>query len=156
MEKKIRNFVSLFLVTFIPMMFAHASGTVSVGESVSSADSSAITIPIHLNTSEDLSCFSVNLGYAEHLSLDKESITINEARFPWNSRSVMISVNDEKKEIVFTVADLIGQNTMVSSGEGLLLAINGTTSDGESASPGIAITNVTAFDTHGAPVELNF
>ena len=121
-----------------------AAGKVSVGEKLASS----MTIPVILTCEEHLSCLSLTMTYTND-AIDANRIKLNEERFPWKNRAVTISVDEDKREIVFTVVDLVGQNIMVAKGEGVLLSLPLDAPQQE-----VIIAGIQAFNENGESVEI--
>ena len=105
-------------------------------------------VPVLLKCEENLSCFSLTLSH-NNFAIDPKDIRINEERFPWKKRAVTISADQDKGELIFTVADLIGQNSMVSRGEGILFSV-----PVEELGESIKILDAQAFNQQGEVVQL--
>lgn len=128
-----------------------AGGIVKIGEW---NQREASTIPILLECDEDLSFLSMTLSYDDTANFNQPSVEITESRFPWDNRGIVTSVNAEKGEYIFTVADLNGRNTMVSAGDGVLFTIAGQASTDFEATTSVEITKIEAFNQAGKKVEI--
>ena len=143
--------ISLILITAIfTSMSVWADGFISVGEGSVNGD---LEVPIVLQCEKALSCLSLTINY-KNVAIDAGGIKLNEARFPWKNRAVTISINEDRQEVVFSVADLVGQNAMVTKGAGTLLHIPVSgLADGVSDTM-LTIKRVQAFDQYGDALEL--
>ena len=150
-----RTLLAAILTLAVLSRAAEAGDTVSVGTPTKNQNGE-IEIPIELGVGVDLSCFSVVLQYdPSRLQVTKDGLKLAATRFPWERRSVLFSVEPKKKRLVFTVADLVGRNTMVRAGNGLALTIVGLPAgDGGALPPAPEIIKTTAFDSRGNKVAL--
>ena len=132
---------------------AGAANTIAVGTPTTN-QSGEVEVPVVLAVDVDLSCLSVVLTYPpDQLRVAKDGLRLLLARFPWEQRSVVFSVKPAEKQLVFTVADLVGQNTMVRAGSGAVFTVIGKP-EGDSSPLRLGIVKATAFDKQGNKVAL--
>ena len=132
-----------------------AGNSIGVGKAVAAGDG-GIEVPVILNVDVDLSCLSVILSYPpQDIRVAKDGLDLTASRLPWRWRSVLFTVKEKDNQLVFTVADLLGQNTMVVAGEGPLFTIAGKTRSNAVAAPPLKILKVSAFDRNGNSVQVS-
>lgn len=146
---------AMLTLTVLGSRAVQAGNTVAVGTLTKNQNGEA-EVAIELEVQVDLSCLSVVLRYdPSKLRVAKDGLKLSPTRFPWGRRSVLFSVDPEKKQLIFTVADLVGQNTMVKAGNGPAFTIVGLpVADSGPLPPAPEITKTTAFDGRGNKVAL--
>ena len=143
-----KQFNKAMITTVVGIMLSislFAGGTISIdGEMAENG-----IVEIELDCDQDLSLLSFTLQFDSDTAIDSTEIEMNEARFPWNTRGVLTSVDEDQRTLTFTVADLFGQNVMVFKGEGLLFTVPFSGNEKE-----LTVTNVQALSQQGKVVEL--
>ncbi len=118
------------------------------------AQTGAVRVTVCLDTERPLLCLSIKLLAAgDRRELGSAKTVINEGRLPWKNRAV--SVDGAGARLAFNVADMSGENTMVTAGNGWVFAVDITLAPG-AATPEIRIDEAKAFDRNGDEVKLSF
>lgn len=134
------------LITMTAMCHAEQDA-VRLGDASKQADS--LTVPVILIVREGLSSLALEIGYeGDTAPLSAEDVKINDERFPWSRRAMMISVNRNRRSLVFSVVDLTGQNVMVRPGDTWILRLT------LSHPNELSISKASALDTKGNSVPL--
>ncbi len=150
-----RTLLAAMLTLAVLGRTVQAGNTVSPGAPTKN-EKGEIEIPVHLAVEVDLSCLSVVLRYdPSEIALTKDGLRLAPTRFPWQRRSVLVSVDPKQGQLVFTVADLVGRNCMVKAGDGPAFTIVGLSAGDSAALPSAPeVVKATAFDCQGNKVVL--
>ena len=142
----------IFAVILMTGLSTFEGNTVSIGESFDDVDSSQI--PIYFQCDQDLSMLAFTVRFGKDVDVQNVDIECNQDRLPWKKRGVITSVNTDTNEMTFTVADLMGQNVMVTKGEGVLITVSVDGASGILEENAISVHNIRASELKGEVVNL--
>lgn len=131
-----------------------AADSVSLDTAARNEQTGAARVVVCLDSKKPLVCFSVVLrATARHANMASTSTVLNNARLPSHGRSVNTEADGTR--LVFDVADLAGEETMVTAGTGWVFALDFPLGVDPSAAS-IKIEQAKAFDCSGNEVRIDF